>query len=244
MHTRIWVDADACLNPIKEILLRAAERLKITLTLVANKPLRTPPSAYVNALQVAAGFDVADDRIVDQVTAGDLVITADIPLAAAVIGQGGRVLDPRGETYDENNIESRLAMRKFMEELRASGVDTGGPPPFSQTDRQALPASSTGCWHRKSLPNLLPNLRRRAHNYIPPAQRISHWPNQTINSKSVRKSWQKRRRKKKNACASWATSPQNRNPIRQPLPPRRQPRAKRRNCTRRASTQWPSPKPS
>ncbi len=135
---RIWVDADACPNPIKEILFRAAERLKIALTLVANKPLRTPSSAYVNTIQVPAGFDAADDRIVDLVTAGDLVITADIPLAAAVIGKGGRVLDPRGETYDECNIESRLAMRKFMDEMRASGVDTGGPPPFSHADRQAF----------------------------------------------------------------------------------------------------------
>jgi len=135
---RIWVDADACPNPIKEILFRAAERLKIQLTLVANKPLRTPPSAYINTVQVAAGFDVADDKIAQEVRAGDLVVTADIPLAAAALAKGGRVLDPRGEIYTKDNIEARLAMRKFMDELRASGVDTGGPPPFSQGDRQAF----------------------------------------------------------------------------------------------------------
>jgi len=135
---RIWVDADACPNPIKEILFRAAERLKIQLTLVANKPLRTPPSAYINTIQVAAGFDMADDKIAQEVRAGDLVVTADIPLAAAALAKGGRVLDPRGEIYTRDNIEARLAMRKFMDELRASGVDTGGPSPFSQGDRQAF----------------------------------------------------------------------------------------------------------
>ena len=135
---RIWVDADACPNPIKEILFRAAERLKIQLTLVANKPLRTPPSAYINTIQVAAGFDMADDKIAQEVRAGDLVVTADIPLAAAALAKGGRVLDPRGEIYTRDNIEARLAMCKFMDELRASGVDTGGPPPFSQGDRQAF----------------------------------------------------------------------------------------------------------
>ena len=135
---RIWVDADACPNPIKEILFRAAERLKIQLTLVANKPLRTPPSAYINTIQVAAGFDMADDKIAQEVRAGDLVVTADIPLAAAALAKGGRVLDPRGEIYTRDNIEARLAMRKFMDELRASGVDTGGPPPFCQGDRRAF----------------------------------------------------------------------------------------------------------
>jgi len=135
---RIWVDADACPNPIKEILFRAAERLKTQLTLVANKPLRTPPSAYINTIQVAAGFDMADDKIAQEVRAGDLVVTADIPLAAAALAKGGRVLDPRGEIYTRDNIEARLAMRKFMDELRASGVDTGGPPPFCQGDRQAF----------------------------------------------------------------------------------------------------------
>lgn len=135
---RIWVDADACPNPIKEILFRAAERLNIQLTLVANKPLRTPPCAYINTIQVAAGFDMADDKIAQELRAGDLVVTADIPLAAAALAKGGRVLDPRGEIYTRDNIEARLAMRKFMDELRASGVDTGGPPPFCQGDRQAF----------------------------------------------------------------------------------------------------------
>ncbi len=135
---RIWVDADACPNPIKEILFRAAERLKIALTLVANKPLRTPPSAYINTIQVAAGFDVADNKIAEELRTGDLVITADIPLAAAVLDKGGRVLDPRGELFTRDNIEARLTIRKFMDELRASGVDTGGPPPFNHGDRQAF----------------------------------------------------------------------------------------------------------
>jgi uncharacterized protein len=138
MHMRIWVDADACPNPIKEILFRAAERMRIALTLVANKPLRTPPSAFINTIQVAAGFDVADDKIAEELHAGDLVITADIPLAAAVLDKGGRVLDPRGELFTKDNIEARLTMRKFMDELRASGVDTGGPRPFNHGDRQAF----------------------------------------------------------------------------------------------------------
>ena len=112
--------------------------LKIALTLVANKPLRTPPSAYINTIQVAAGFDVADNKIAEELRTGDLVITADIPLAAAVLDKGGRVLDPRGELFTRDNIEARLTMRKYMDELRASGVDTGGPPPFNHGDRQAF----------------------------------------------------------------------------------------------------------
>ncbi len=135
---RIWVDADACPNPIKEILFRAADRMKLALTLVANKPLRTPPSPYINTIQVAAGFDVADDKIARELRVGDLVVTADIPLAAAVICKGGRVLDPRGELYTSDNIEARLTLRKFMDEMRASGIDTGGPPPFNHGDRQAF----------------------------------------------------------------------------------------------------------
>ena len=122
---RIWVDADACPNVIKEILFRAAERAHVTLTLVANQPIRTPPSHFIKALQVPAGFDVADDRIVELVEAGDLVITADIPLAAGVIDKGGHALDPRGESYTKDNIKERLAVRKLMDELRSSGVDTG-----------------------------------------------------------------------------------------------------------------------
>ena len=135
---RIWVDADACPNVIKDILFRAAERARVTLTLVANQPIRTPPSQYIKALQVPAGFDVADNRIVELTEAGDLVITADIPLAAGVIDKGGHALDPRGEIYTKDNIKERLAMRKLMDELRSSGIDTGGPAIFSHADRQAF----------------------------------------------------------------------------------------------------------
>jgi len=136
MH--ILVDADACPAVIKEILFRAAERKHIPLTLVANQPLRTPPSRYIRAMQVESGFDVADRRIVDMVEHGDLVISADIPLAAAAIEKGGHVLTPRGEWYTLDNIRQRLSMRNFMEELRGAGVATGGPPPLSQSDRKAF----------------------------------------------------------------------------------------------------------
>jgi uncharacterized protein len=135
---QIWVDADACPKVIKEILFRAAERRGIVLTLVANKPLRTPPSPYLRAIQVAAGFDVADGKIVQELRAGDLVVTADIPLAAEVIAKGGHVIDPRGEEYTEENIRERLSLRNFLDELRGSGVETGGPPPLNQSDRQAF----------------------------------------------------------------------------------------------------------
>lgn len=135
---QIWVDADACPKVIKEILFRAAERRGIVLTLVANKPLRTPPSRYVRAIQVASGFDVADGKIVQELQAGDLVVTADIPLAADVIAKGGHVLDPRGEVYTEENIRERLSLRNFLDELRGSGVETGGPPPLNQSDRQTF----------------------------------------------------------------------------------------------------------
>lgn len=137
-NMQIWVDADACPNVIKEILFRAAERLKIPLILVANSVLRTPPSRYVKSMQVEAGFDVADFTIVRKMTAGDLVITADIPLAAAVIDKGGHALNPRGEFYSTENIKERLAMRNFMDELRGSGVITGGPASLNQKDRQAF----------------------------------------------------------------------------------------------------------
>lgn len=135
---QIWVDADACPKVIKEILFRAAERRGIVLTLVANKPLRTPPSRFVRAIQVAHGFDVADGKIVQELQAGDLVVTADLPLAADVIAKGGHVLDPRGEQYTEENIRERLSLRNFLDELRGSGVETGGPPPLNQSDRQAF----------------------------------------------------------------------------------------------------------
>jgi uncharacterized protein YaiI (UPF0178 family) len=133
---RIWVDADACPGVIKDILFRAAERTRIPMTLVANKLLRTPPSPYITALQVPCGFDVADNRIVESVSAGDLVITADIPLASAVIGKGGHALNPRGEFYSPENIQERLALRNFLDELRGSGVQTGGPNALSHSDRQ------------------------------------------------------------------------------------------------------------
>jgi uncharacterized protein YaiI (UPF0178 family) len=134
----IWVDADACPKVIKEILFRAAQRLKIPLTLVANHPLHTPPMPYIKAVQVSGGFDVADHYIAERVNPGDLVITADIPLAAAVIDKGGHALNPRGEFYTPDNIRQRLTMRNFMDELRGSGVNTGGPPALNQRDRQAF----------------------------------------------------------------------------------------------------------
>ncbi len=135
---RIWVDADACPGVVKEILYRAAERAQIELTLVANQSLRVPPSKWIRAVQVEKGFDVADNRIAAEVAPGDLVITADIPLAAAVIEKDGHALNPRGELYSRENIRQLLDMRNFMDTLRASGVDTGGPPAFSQSDRQAF----------------------------------------------------------------------------------------------------------
>ncbi len=135
---KIWVDADACPKVIKEILFRAAERVGMALTLVANQPLHTPRSRYIRSIQVAAGFDVADNHIVQQAEKGDLVITADIPLAAEAIAKGCLALDPRGELYTEENVRQRLNMRDFMDTLRNSGVDTGGPASLSQTDRRAF----------------------------------------------------------------------------------------------------------
>lgn len=136
----IWVDADACPLVIKEILFRAAKRTKIETILVANKLLRVPPSPYIRATQVPGGFDVADNKIMQKLQAGDLVITADIPLAAQVIEKGAHALNPRGELYTTANIKGRLAMRNFMEELRGSGVDISGPAALSQSDRQAFAA--------------------------------------------------------------------------------------------------------
>ncbi|MBU6951712.1 YaiI/YqxD family protein [Hahella sp. HN01] len=132
---RIWVDADACPNVIKEILFRAAERVKLPLILVANQPLKTPPSQYIRSLQVAPGFDVADNHIVQHVEQGELVITADIPLAAEVIDKGAHALNPRGEFYSKENIRQRLMMRDFMETMRSSGEHTGGPAAFNHGDR-------------------------------------------------------------------------------------------------------------
>ncbi len=135
---KIWVDADACPVVIKEILFRAAERTKIPLALVANQPIRIPPSPNISFIQVASGFDVADDEIVKRTSKGDLVITSDIPLASEVIEKGAQALTPRGEMYTLENIKARLTMRDFMESLRSSGVDTGGPPALNHGDRQAF----------------------------------------------------------------------------------------------------------
>lgn len=132
MH--IWVDADACPVVIKDILFRAAKRTQLPLTLVANRLLRVPPSPWIRALQVPSGFDVADRHIAAEAAAGDLVITADVPLAAQVIAKGARVLDPRGELLDAGNIQERLTLRNLMDELRSGGTDTGGPAAFSAAD--------------------------------------------------------------------------------------------------------------
>jgi uncharacterized protein YaiI (UPF0178 family) len=133
---QIWVDADACPAPIKDILFRAAERTRTLTTLVANTLLRTPPSPYIRALRVPRGFDVADGAIVGQVQPGDLVVTADIPLAAAVVARGAQALDPRGELYSEDNVADRLAVRNLMNELRSTGLETGGPSTFGPADRR------------------------------------------------------------------------------------------------------------
>jgi uncharacterized protein YaiI (UPF0178 family) len=134
----IWVDADACPVVVKQVLYRAAPRVGAPLTLVANQSLQIPRSQWINAVQVPAGFDVADNHIVQHCVAGDLVITADIPLAAEVIDKGALALNPRGTLYDKDNIRQRLAMRDFMEEMRSTGQLSGGPPPFSKQDIQAF----------------------------------------------------------------------------------------------------------
>lgn len=134
----IWVDADACPVAIREILFRAAERTGVQVTLVANQSIRIPPSRFVKMLQVSSGFDVADNEIVRRVEAGDLVITSDIPLAAEVIAKGGHVLSARGEPFTADNVKARLNIRDFMETLRASGINSGGPPALTQGDRQAF----------------------------------------------------------------------------------------------------------
>ncbi|MFI3197383.1 MAG: YaiI/YqxD family protein [Methylococcaceae bacterium] len=135
---QIWVDADACPKAIKDILFRVAERTKITTTLVANQFLQTPPSRYIKLLQVASGYDVADNEIVKSLSAGDLVITGDIPLAFEVICKGGHALNPRGERYTQDTIKERLSMRDFMDTLRGSGIDTGGPAALNSKDIQTF----------------------------------------------------------------------------------------------------------
>jgi uncharacterized protein YaiI (UPF0178 family) len=135
---KIWVDADACPKVIKEILYRAAERARIALILVANQTLAVPRSLYISSRTVAQGFDVADQAITDWSEPGDLVVTADIPLAAAVVEKGVTAINPRGELYTRENVRQQLSMRDFMADLRGSGVDTGGPASFNQRDRQAF----------------------------------------------------------------------------------------------------------
>jgi uncharacterized protein YaiI (UPF0178 family) len=149
MH--IWVDADACPKVIKDILFRAAERVGVPLTLVANHAVPTPPSRLIRSIQVAGGFDVADNHIVQAAEAGDLIITADIPLAAEIIDKGASALNPRGELYTKENIRERLNMRDFMDTMRASGIQGGGPPPLNQQDRQAF-ANALDRWLAQNKP--------------------------------------------------------------------------------------------
>ncbi|WP_205957325.1 YaiI/YqxD family protein [Pantoea stewartii] len=144
----IWVDADACPNVIKDVLYRAADRTQTVVTFVANQSLRVPPSPWLRTLQVPAGFDVADNEIVKRVNVGDLVITADIPLAAEVIEKGAAALNPRGERYSPATIRERLTMRDFMDTMRASGVQTGGPAALSPRDRQQF-ANELDNWLRQ-----------------------------------------------------------------------------------------------
>ena len=135
---RIWVDADACPVVIKEILFRAADRMQVEATLVANQAIRVPPSRYVKMLQVKSGFDVADNEIIKRIEIDDLVITGDIPLAAEAIEKGAKALSPRGELFSPDTIRAKLNMRDFMDTLRASGVNSGGPPALSQNDRKSF----------------------------------------------------------------------------------------------------------
>jgi uncharacterized protein YaiI (UPF0178 family) len=133
---KIWVDADACPVVIKDIIFRAAERTATPVTLVANQSINVPPSRYIRSIRVSHGFDVADNEIVKLTEDGDLIITSDIPLAAEVIEKGALALSPRGELFTRENIRGRLNMRDFLETMRSSGIQSGGPPPLSQTDRQ------------------------------------------------------------------------------------------------------------
>ena len=142
---RIWVDADACPGPVKEILFRAAGRAQVAVVLVANQWLRTPPSRFVQALQVHGGFDAADDAIAARAGPGDLVVTQDIPLASRVLAKGAQAIDPRGGRFTPDNIAERLSVRDFMEELRGAGVQTGGPTAFHARDRQAF-ANQLDAW--------------------------------------------------------------------------------------------------
>jgi uncharacterized protein len=148
---QIWVDADACPGEIKELLYRAAERRKIKVTLVANQPMRTPRSPFIDTVLVHGGMNVADRRIVELAAAGDLVITADIPLAADVVAKGGQALDPRGELYTDANVGERLATRNLIDELRGGGLIMGGPSNFSPRDKQAF-ANQLDRWLTRAQP--------------------------------------------------------------------------------------------
>lgn len=134
----IWVDADACPSAIKEVLFRAAHRRAVSMVLVANQAIRTPASPHIRSVRVGQGFDQADDWIVAQVEPEDLVITADIPLAAQVLEKGGVALSPRGQLFSSDSIKARLTMRDFMDTLRGSGIHSGGPPPLNAKDKQAF----------------------------------------------------------------------------------------------------------
>ena len=145
---KIWVDADACPVPIKEIIFRAAERTATETTLIANHSMRIPRSKVIKFVQVSAGFDIADNEIVKRCADNDLVVTSDIPLAAEVVAKGATALNPRGELYTESNIKQRLNMRDFMDTLRSSGIETGGAAPLSQSDKQAF-ANNLDKWLTK-----------------------------------------------------------------------------------------------
>lgn len=149
---QIWVDADACPAVIREILFRAADRARMRVTLVANQPVKRAVSPYIHFVQVPAGFNVADARIVEMMEPRDLVITADVPLAAAVIEKGGVALDPRGTLYTAENVRERLSLRNFMDELRGSGVNTGGPPSLGKRERQLF-ANQLDRWLAKATPS-------------------------------------------------------------------------------------------
>jgi hypothetical protein len=151
---KIWVDADACPNPVKDMLFRASERKSIQLVLVANQMIKVPISPLITMIRVSSGFDEADNYIVEQVVKGDLVITADIPLAADAVNKGALVLNPRGTVYTAENIKQILTMRDFMEEMRSSGIYTGGPNSFSQTDKHAF-AQALDKWLAKLIPSKL-----------------------------------------------------------------------------------------
>ena len=152
MVAEIWVDADACPNVIKEILFRAADRQRRKVTLVANHPLKRPPSPWIEFLQVPKGFDVADTTIEERCAPGDLVVTQDIPLADAVITLGATVLSPRGMLFTRENIRERLNMRDFMDTMRASGIEMSQPPVLSNQDRQKF-ANGLDKWLRQTAPS-------------------------------------------------------------------------------------------